>query len=390
MKFEQGSNNQFIYYILAKLSNLVSQLHIVQEIDRIRLILKDFKKAKEKPKEHLSNVSTGIYAPPSYIVLILMFLIGIPNIGNKSEKISWNVYIEYKGQIFMIRDSVKSGTWSIETVMAKGRSSATHKEIQSKILKASLLLDKVLAMELEQKINEGDFYLNNAYVKLYPIFRFYELRLSESIEMSDSPQKQEGLADMLNMDFKSNKEIGNYCFALMTSFFSLTEFIFEVFYLFEPKSVSLADFNIRKWHEKFKLLFPIEKSTKLKSLYDNFIDIKNNYRNPLTHGLLNRDAYLIPIAGKMIPYSYKNLNKVYHQFFIIEKQEAIHIISVFNQFLTFIESNDPYRYYMYFIKYSFPIPAKSENIDALKQKMTNFEAFKEYIDNQVRYHDFIQ
>jgi hypothetical protein len=245
-------------------------------------------------------------------------------------------------------------------------------------------------MELEQKINEGDSYLNNAYVKLYPIFRFYELRLSESIEMSDSPQKQEGLADMLNMDFKSNKEIGNYCFALMTSFFSLTEFIFEVFYLFEPKSVSLADFNIRKWHEKFKLLFPIEKSTKLKSLYDNFIDIKNNYRNPLTHGLLNRDAYLIPIAGKMIPYSYKNLNKVYHQFFIIEKQEAIHIISVFNQFLTFIESNDPYRYYMYFIKYSFPIPAKSENIDALKQKMTNFEAFKEYIDNQVRYHDFIQ
>jgi hypothetical protein len=74
--------------------------------------------------------------------------------------------------------------------------------------------------------------------------------------------------------------------------------------------------------------FQLKKSTKLKSLYDNFnfIDIKNNYRNPLTHGQLNRDAYLIPIAGKMISYSYKNLNKVYHQFFIIEKQEATHII----------------------------------------------------------------
>lgn len=39
-----------------------------------------------------------------------------------------------------------------------------HKEVQSKILKAPLLLDKILAIELEQELKKGNFYLNNAYV----------------------------------------------------------------------------------------------------------------------------------------------------------------------------------------------------------------------------------
>ncbi len=359
-------------------------------LDKIHLILKDFKKVEEKPKGNFSNVTTGIYSPPSYIVSILMFLIGIPNKGSISEKVSWHVYIEYKGQIFMLRDYVKSGTWSIGTAIAQYASCVAHKEIQSKLLKASLLLDRVLAMELEQEINKGNYYLNNAYVKLYPIFRFYESKLKESIERSDHAQKYDMIIDILNVTFGSGKEIGNYCFALMGSFFSLTEFIFEVIYLFEPKNSSLEDFSARKWHEKFKLLFPIEKNPKLKSMYDYFIGVKNNYRNPLSHGLLNKDAYLIPIAGKLIPYSYKNLNKVYHQFFVVEKQEAIDILSVFNQFLTFIESNDPYRCYMYFIKHGFPIPAKKEEIEILKRKMIDFKAFKEYIDSEVRYHDLLQ
>jgi hypothetical protein len=306
------------------------------------------------------------------------------------KKSSWHIYIEYKGQFFMLRDWVKAGTWSIETVVTNN-GIMLHQEIQNKILKALLLLDKVLAIELEQEIKQENFYLNNAYVKLYLIFKFYESKLNDSIKRINITQKQNRLtANILNMFFKTHEEIVSYCFALMTSFFSLTEFIFDVFYLFEPKSVSRKDFNIKKWDEKFKFLFPIEKNTKLKSLYDDIINIKNNYRNPLTHGLPNRDAYLIPIANKLIPYSYKNLDKVYHRFFIIEKEEAINILSVFNQFLTFIENNDPYRSYTYFIKYTFPIPASREKIDAIRQKMKDFEAFKEYIDGVVRYHDLLQ
>jgi hypothetical protein len=54
------------------------------------------------------------------------------------------------------------------------------------------------------------------------------------------------------------------------------------------------------------------------------------------------------------------------------------------------EPNDPYRCYMYFIKYGFPIPAKKEEIEILKRKMRDFKAFQEYIDSEVRYHDLLQ
>jgi len=371
----------------------------MKEIDKIYNILKDFKPFQPRfdDKSKFVNVITGIYNPPAYIVQIL--LLGILELENygRMDKVLWHTYFLYKGYPFMIRD-YKFDTWTIEGIKRDEEIIQLAKEIQNKIIKASKVLDKILYNELKSEIENGNFYLHNLYHKLYSIYCFYEEKFLETIKEYEEFEKEKGkhitihnLVDIWNTRLKFEKEISKYSFALILSFFSLLEFLLDVFYAFEQPNMEFFEFRKKKWHNRFKIVFTISKNEKLKRLYDKLVDIKRNYRNPLAHGLRSEVTLLVqlPYIG-LVPLSYEYFSqKIYYGIAEIGKNDALKIINTFQSFLDFLKNKEPYRFYMLYLDYGFAVPMNEQEVLKIKEKMTTYEEFKEYLDKEAFYQDLL-
>lgn len=372
----------------------------------VRSVIRNFEPFEPKD-ECFENIVTGIIDPPAYIVRVLLSVTDFKVYRSNSEKVDWESYLRYKNQIFMIRD-YKFGSWSIESTNKTSSTMQLAKEIKTKISRAVKLLDPLFGKALKCEIRRGNFYLNNPYIKLFYIFNFFKERLSESIadyeaaerEAKDAePLSKSPLAGLANDGNKFadfiNKKIGyqfskppiitNYTYALSSSFFSLLEFLLCAIYSFENPSTKFMRFkNETRWDEKFRLIFDLNKSSDLKTFYDNFLKIKEEYRNPLSHGLLEDDVSLLvsfPTLG-LIPVSYKHFEKIHFLGVEIQKDEAKWIIENFMNFLLFLEKNTPYSFYINYLSSGFDIPMIKKDMEKIKSNMKTPEMFEEYLKGE--------
>ncbi len=361
---------------------------------KISLILKDFKSFNPKSTDlsEFVNISIGNYNPPSYIVEVL--LCGINKFKNygREEKVLWHTYFNYKNCLFVIRDW-KGSSWALEVEKRDEKTIKLAEEIKKNIIKASELLNNLLIKELTVIKNRGDFYLNNVYHKLFPIYEFYKKKIYEIIKSYDKKTKKlnpKNLSDILNPIIERQKEIANYSFSLLLSFFSLTEFLFDVIYIFKKSGEGFFDFKELDWKKRFKVTFDL-KDKEIKDFYEKFIAIRKKYRNPLTHGLTNEASLLVkwPSIG-LVPISYKYLlNEICYDLFNVREEDALSIINKFDSFLKFIKKKKPYNFYMMYIKYGFPIPAVKKDISQIKKEMTTITNFKSYLDGKAEHETMI-
>lgn len=138
-------------------------------------------------------------------------------------------------------------------------------------------------------------------------------------------------------------------------------------------------------------MFTISKNEKLKEFYDKFVNIKKNYRNPLAHGLRSEVTLLVqlPYIG-LVPLSYEYLSqKIYYGIAEIGKNAALKIINIFQSFLDCLENKEPYRFYMLYLDYGFAISMNKQEVLKVKEKMTTYEEFKEYLDEEAFYQDLL-
>jgi len=390
----------------------------MDKIAALKRKLRDFKPILSTPSNRTTSVITGIRDPPSYIVqYVLLAVLGLDHYG-RSDKVWWQTYFTYKNRIFKVRD-YKFGSWTIEGDDHTEEGKKVADEIKERISKACKVLDEVLYQELKQKVDIGDYHINNAHRKLVDIFEFHLDRTREVIIGYDLAMKKigkmkppnlkppkmprkgigivrnTGLSKYLNTVYRlrtqSARAITSHCFAMITSFYSLTEFLLEAIYAFERSRLPLEDFRKLEWNERFKLLFPIDNNKELRQFYNSFIDIKRNYRNPLTHGLADEAGRLVwlDFAG-LVPLSYHYLStKLNYDEVQIAKEDALVIMETFTKFLSFIESNEPYRYYLRYLSYGFPIPMNPKQIQKYKAEMTSFENFEEYMQQAMKHDAYV-
>lgn len=371
----------------------------MEEINKIRLILKDFKPFDPKSNDcsKFANILTGNYNPPSYIVQILLLgILGFKNYG-RMDKVLWHTYFQYKNYSFMIRD-YKFGSWTIEGAGNDKGMVQLAKEIQNKIIKSSKVLDKILYNELKSEVEKERFYLNNVYPKLSSIYKFYEQKVLDTIGEYEKfendikkPEKIPDITENLNIKLTLQETISKYSFALILSFFSFLEFLLDVIYAFEQPNKKFFEFRKENLNDRFRLAFSINKNKELKRLYDSLINIKTNYRNPLAHGLTNEVNLLVPLpSAGLVPLSYEYLSdKTYYGFAEIEKDDASKIISTFRRFLKFVEDEEPYKLYILYLSYGFSIPINAQEISKIKKEMTTYEEFKEYLEKRASYEDMV-
>ncbi len=415
--------------------------------DKIKNIffgLEDFKleSLKNKDNKVFRNILVKMYDPPAYIVKIIMIdILNLPNFG-REDIVLWHTYFKFRNHYFKIRD-YKFGTWTLiglidnEDIIKKplkiGDIIASKEQIKedSIIYKTALILKKKIKIAsklynnyfinemLDEKKIEN-YFLFSSYNKLLNIYEFFKNKLKKSIKDLEK-LKEKGKNEDFRVNFKKSfeKEIdvldikskykifdiefntekarlrranSNYTFALISIFFSLLEFILESFYLFGPRPKEFVDFKKEYWQNKFKIVFPINTNKKLKKIYDNLGQIKKKYRNPLIHGLTGDINLLIPLSGAgLVPLSYEYLtDSVTFGLTEISLKNCYEIKEEFESFLNLLNNMEPYKYYLLYFEFEFPIPINRNKILEIKNQMTSYDEFKEELIDRTKYEDMIR
>ena len=177
-----------------------------------------------------------------------------------------------------------------------------------------------------------------------------------------------------------------YTFALVGAFFSCLEFILDAFFVFNRGSITYEDFKKQDLKHRFKTVLPIS-DKRISRIYNELIFIRENIRNPLTHGLNDENNILVPlpVAG-LVPISFNHLlNKINYKLIKIEIDEIKRILNISKIFFQFISKNNPYRYYKLYIDFGFPIPYNINEINKIKHSMASYKEFKKSLIDRALY-----
>jgi len=346
---------------------------------------------------------------------------------------SWSILGEYKEGVKLIDVGPHKTIYNIGNVDGVNKDSELYKGglfIYKLIRKAAKALDKYLSNLLKTSLEIDDYYLNNVFYKLNSIYRYFKYKLRDELEEHNDfrknyEEKKQYFVNKYELDYirrieydggkvdlefwKSveestvinynrafineviEKSISNLTFSLITSFFSVLDFILNAFYVFDQTSENFSLFRDLRWKSKFKKTFSINSDKLLKDFYDELSRIKGIYRNPLTHGLIKETDYLVflPSIG-LIPFSFSDLNKTtLFRYIEIDSDESIRIIKIFEDFFDFLSITEPFNYYMAYFKYNFPIPINQDEINKIKEEMTSIESFEQYLIDRAEYEDRI-
>lgn len=345
------------------------------------------------------NVSTQNFEPPAYMVAFVFFnALGYRNYGEMIEKVWWHTYFTYKGCTFLVRD-YKFGTWSLESKGDIAITKALVPEVMGKIRCASRYADRLLEKELRNQIDRGHFFINNGYGKLRRAYEFYldeatsAMKAIDEFDASAATKKPafHEIADHHNRRLHLENVLAFRAVPLMTSFFSLLEFLLDVFYAFQQPDMTFFEFRNKPWRDRLKEVVPVSLGSPFASVYGRISDFKGRYRDPLTHGLTNESSLLVafPFAG-LIPVSYEHLSNAVHFGFTQVMREAIaEMTSAFEGFLALLSEQEPYCYYILYVDYGFSVPMAKEVAASIRKEMTSYEGFEEWLQAKSMYQDAV-
>jgi hypothetical protein len=344
------------------------------------------------------NVSTGNYDPPAYIVaFVFFFVLGYKNFG-AFEKVWWHTYFRYKNIPFLIRD-YKFGTWSLEAKTDIEVAKKLVPELKGKIRSAARHADNILKAEFKAEIEKGQFYINNGYGKLRSTYEFYLEETKAAVAALDEFVVQEALkkhnmqeiADSHNRRIHLETLVTYRTIPLINTFFSLLEFLLDVFYAFQQPELSFFEYRNLSWQDRFKRTIPLQPGSDFTKNYERLVNIRSQYRNPFTHGLTNESSLLVPFSfAGLVPVSYEHLSNTVHYGLVQMSSNTVkEIITILSDFLDLIANEEPYCYYLLYLDYGFPVPIARQAVESIIKEMTDYEGFEQYLQGRSRYEDAV-
>lgn len=367
--------------------------------DKIREALSGVEPLKVEgiDRDKFQNVSVGNYDPPSYIVQILFLnVLGCADFGSE-EKVWWHTYFRFKGHTFLIRD-YKFGTWSIEVNNTDNETNRIVDELKGRIRHASHFVDRVLYELLKNEVEQECFFLQNHYSTLSSLYMFLEAKTKDAIGQYDAPEDSSAtqnntsdIMNFLNRQLELDRNVSFYVLPLNIVFYSMLEFLMDVFYAFERPSIAFFDFRELKWSERFKKVLPVQTDFQIAKVYRELLHIRRHYRNPLCHGLTDETSLLVPMPGAgIVPLSYKNLSlQMQYGLTPISKDTATYQLDIFTRFNEYIEEREPFCMYLLFAQHAFPIPIEETAAQEVKRHMTGYDNFDEYLVYRSMHEDMI-
>ncbi len=344
------------------------------------------------------NVSVKNIDPPAYVMAFLFLrILKFPNFG-EMDKVWWHTYFTYNDVVFLIRD-YKFGTWSLEIRSDFKITASFLRRALGKLIAAGRRAGKMLEDELANHIQNGEFWIKNNYHSLLASYEFFFEEAESAADAWRSfeavPEREkfdmDAITARLNERLRLEQILAFRCMPLISSFYSLLEFLLDAFFAFEQPNCTFFEFRRLNWQERFKLVARLEPGSNLLKCYEQISRIKSEFRNPLTHGLTNESALLVPVPfGGLVPVSYEHLSNTLHFGMTqILPEVAVQIIAAFKDFLDNLEKVEPYAFYVRYLSAGFSLPASKKEAESIRKEMHDMDTFEEYLETRSRYEDAV-
>ena len=340
-----------------------------------------------------------IYYP--YIVFIILVHLKKMRFGGRWEKVAWEIPIKYKGMPFMLAHR-KFG-FSITANDEGDEINALGIELIENMHKAIPYAEKLVEPDIRALIQKGEISIDNQYSSILLRYQFFRENAKKEFKKKNLGKNfkinhEGGVRAAINSYQKYLKIVNaKYYFitAMLDAYFSLLEHTFVLLLPFIPTPLS-DDINLEtfigyNWKQKYKLIFPLTKDKTALQLLEKLDKIKEEFRNPMSHGYLLKD-------GNSFYVHFKNLGAIPVTLTRSERnvkysfEAKLHftfedICKCFDQFDKYLKTSDTTKYGMQYIKHELLISFDERSSKQYKKHMTSVTTFQKYVEKMLRMHD---
>jgi len=247
---------------------------------------------KTHPPEKRVQVDESLVPLPYMVFLIFVSLLQYKAWWRPFEKIAWQIPILFKGAPFLFAHQ-KFG-FAVSSVQ-DDPDPVIVRDMMKQLRKIAEIADGVFQPFGEDQLRQGNVTIDNKFNELSNRYFFFREKAKKAFASKPPPPKRvkTGRYTMTSSDpFRPEREGSYYMTAAIESFFSKLEHTLTLllpFHNCEPSQDDLTLWITARWSEKYKRIIDLTQGNEAKRIYDKLVRIRVKFRNPLAHGLLDRD-----------------------------------------------------------------------------------------------------
>jgi hypothetical protein len=336
-----------------------------------------------------------IYHP--FIVFIIFVYLKKFKFFSKEEKVAWTIPIKYKGTPFILTHR-KFGFRII--------SHYEIDEIKSLGIEAMSLINKTIPYAevlfepfVKEQVTKGKITLDNQYQAIKSRYLFFRkkaksaFRKAKTNKVKRETKKKEINGILTEIISTHNSSIkhwaagNNFATAMLDSYFCLIEHTFVLLLPFLPhvniEQTDLEAFIGENWKQKLKIVIPLTGDKEALQLFERLDKIKEELRNPLTHGYFLKDGnsfYVHTPNLGAIPMTLTNRNNhLRYGFYSIHNINFENICKCFDDFDKFLRARKSTKFGMLYVEKGLGIAFDNESSKMYQAAMTTVKNFDEFI-----------
>jgi hypothetical protein len=323
--------------------------------------------------------------PPYSIFLALVTFSKFPYFG-RAEKIAWTIPVRFKGVAYLI--SFQKFGLRIHPANPKETTPELEAALIDRLLHAIRISDGLIKPFAEAQVRAGRVTIINdggIYLGKYNFFREKARECYESAAIKEGEDAIRAINRKLQMD----REGFYYSSAALEGYFSYLEKLLVLllpFCDFDPAKDNLIEFITSFWTEKFKRIFDVGGDKDAERVYRSLKQIKEKFRNPLSHGGLDQDAatfcFHVPGVGA-VPMSLSHFAESI-QFGLnpIEEVSFREVCDILDQVDEFF-ANGPKRLAVRCVMSGINVIFSQESVERYKKALESDESVERFIDYQL-------
>ena len=336
-----------------------------------------------------------IYHP--FIVFIIFVYLKNFKFYGKEEKVAWTIPIKYKGRPFILTHR-KFGFRIISNYESEETKNLGI-EAMTLINKAIPYAETLFEPFVKEQVSKGKITLDNQYQAIKSRYLFFRKNAAAEFKKAKTNRiKREAkkieisgiLSEIItthNSSIKNWAAGNNFATAMLDSYFCLIEHTFVLLLPFlshiKIEEIDLEKFIGENWKQKLKIVIPLTGDKEALKLFERLDKIKEELRNPLTHGYFLKDGnsfYVHTPNLGAIPMSLTNRNNhLRYGFYSIRNINFENICKCFDEFDKFLKNRKSTKFGMLYIEKSGGIAFDKESSQMYQAAMTSVKYFNEFI-----------
>jgi len=310
--------------------------------------------------------------------------------GGRYEKVAWTIPVKYKEVEFLL--GYRKFGLDIRSATNPKSVQEIAIEMVNKLNKGVSIADKLLEPFAKEQLKNKNITVANNFHALNARYLFFRNKAEKSFASSPPKRKiikRDKTGEPVAWEshpYKPQLEGSYYTIAMMDAFFSKLEHILTLILPFafdKIDKIDLVSFIGLTWSEKFKQVFNVIAGGEQKRLYDNLIEIKERYRNPLSHGGFEKGGaslyFHFPAVGAIPIRLSKFRESIHYSFIPIREAKFEEICFLFDCVDQFID-NGKYKLGMQYITAGLDVAFDKESVDEYNLAMQSEKNFLELIE----------